>query len=369
MAEAHFAPAWHVGGGAFWVGNGTTALYAALKALGCRDSYVAVQPNVCPNVVAAILATRNKPWFVDIERSRLGLDPVALREALPEVSAVIAVHSYGIPCRITEIRELVAARAIPLIEDCAQAEGAALDGIPVGRYGDVAAFSFGKGKIIDAAGGGVVSSGNREIAWRIEREIGSLPAEPEQAAAQELSADFKDLYNNFYPDRLTTRRRRFSQSLRTYGLRLRGKASADTCASVSAMRESLAANVAERNRKARLYRSALASLPLATFPEIPAGASPWRFNLFLPPGIRQPVFRALLRADIPVSSWYPDISRFMDEEDFRAGRLPNARWLDEAVLNLWVDQTADDEQITSWCGALRESVAEALAASSFVVPS
>jgi dTDP-4-amino-4,6-dideoxygalactose transaminase len=98
------------------------------------------------------------------------MDPVALRAAIEDgrrrgkrIKAIIPVHLYGMPARMTEIRQLAAEFAIPVIEDSAEALGSSLDGQACGSLGDLSILSFNGNKIITTSGGGALLS--RQAAW------------------------------------------------------------------------------------------------------------------------------------------------------------------------------------------------------------
>jgi dTDP-4-amino-4,6-dideoxygalactose transaminase len=105
--------------------------------------------------------------LVDVDENSYCLDPALLQCAIsPRTKAVIAVHLYGHPADMAAI----AANGIPVIEDCAQAQGALLGGKPVGGFGVVSCFSFFPTKNLGAIGdGGAVASSDADIALRIRQ--------------------------------------------------------------------------------------------------------------------------------------------------------------------------------------------------------
>jgi dTDP-4-amino-4,6-dideoxygalactose transaminase len=345
MAEGGDLLAPHGNTGLFWTANGTTALYAALRAAGCRGRYVAVQPNVCPNVVASILASSNKPWFVDIERDRLGLDPAALAEVLPEVGAVVAVHSYGTPCRIAEIMRATSGAGVPLIEDCAQSEGATVNGEPVGKFGDYAVFSYGEGKIVAAGGGGVLIEREAGHAAVVGREIAALPFKDTEAASRRLSEIFKQIYNRYYPAVPTAARGEFTRELAAITPELLSQAAPGTEQRCDTARRLLFDTVTARRHKHAIYAEVFSRVEGIGFTPLIDGAVPWRFNALIDPERRDRVFHSLLGEKVPASTWYPNIGRFLDPDTFRTESTPVADWLDERILNLWLDDRTSDWQI------------------------
>jgi dTDP-4-amino-4,6-dideoxygalactose transaminase len=150
------------------VANGTDALELALRAIGMgRGAGIATVANAGMYGTAAILAIGAKPVFVDIDPATMTMAPAALRAAGP-VDAVIATHLYG---RMADMPALLqAAGGAPVIEDCAQAHGAALEGRRAGAWGAAACFSFYPTKNLGALGdGGAITTGDAAIAEKVRK--------------------------------------------------------------------------------------------------------------------------------------------------------------------------------------------------------
>jgi dTDP-4-amino-4,6-dideoxygalactose transaminase len=150
------------------VANGTDALELALRALGIgAGARVATVANAGMYSTAAILAVGARPVFIDIDPDTLVLSPAALRAA-ERFDAVIVTHLYG---RMAEMPEILAAvQGAPVIEDCAQAHGAALDGRKAGIWGTLGCFSFYPTKNLGALGdGGAVVTSDAALATRLRR--------------------------------------------------------------------------------------------------------------------------------------------------------------------------------------------------------
>jgi dTDP-4-amino-4,6-dideoxygalactose transaminase len=118
------------------------------------------------------------PVLVDITPDTYTLDPVSLDRTLKSVGpvkAVLAVHLYGHPADMLAINSIARAHQAFVVEDCSQAHGALLNGMPVGSFGDVGTFSFYPTKNLGALGdGGMVVSEDPEVAHRVRslREYG-----------------------------------------------------------------------------------------------------------------------------------------------------------------------------------------------------
>ncbi len=165
--------------------SGTTALQLALMASGLAPGDLVIVPAM------SFLATLNpvvhcgaEPLVMDIEAQTLGLDPARLREWLPGATlkrngrcydrltgrrlfGVIAVHLYGIPCAIREIREICQEYGLELIEDNAESLGALSSDQPTGTFGRASILSFNGNKAITAGGGGMVLSSDEELVSRV----------------------------------------------------------------------------------------------------------------------------------------------------------------------------------------------------------
>jgi dTDP-4-amino-4,6-dideoxygalactose transaminase len=136
------------------VGSGTDALSIGLLALGIQagdDVLVVANAGIPP--VAALVATGARPVFCDVDPASHTLDPAEIdRRVTPRTTAVLVVHLFGQPAAMHEIVERAHAHGLKVLEDCAQAHGAAYDGRVVGTLGDAAAFSFFPTKNLGALG-------------------------------------------------------------------------------------------------------------------------------------------------------------------------------------------------------------------------
>ena len=152
------------------VGNGTDALYLALRALGVGPGHEVI--TVAHTFIAtaeAISLTGALPVFVDIREDTMLMNPDVLESAItPRTRAIVPVHLYGQPCEMDRIMEIARRHNLKVVEDAAQAHGARWRGRRVGSIGDAACFSFFPGKNLGAYGdaGGVVSQ-DEELVRRI----------------------------------------------------------------------------------------------------------------------------------------------------------------------------------------------------------
>jgi dTDP-4-amino-4,6-dideoxygalactose transaminase len=155
------------------VANGTDALELALRALGVRSGDgVATVANTVTATVSAIEQIGARPVFVEIDAATMTMSAAALEKVLTRengaVKAVIPVHLYGQPADLPGILAAAAKHGAKILEDCAQAHGAAVGGRKVGTWGDAAAFSFYPTKNLGALGdGGAVFTRDAALAERV----------------------------------------------------------------------------------------------------------------------------------------------------------------------------------------------------------
>ncbi len=154
------------------VASGTDALRLALAALGVGPGDEVITPAF--SFVASsstILMAGATPVFVDIDPVTYALDVAAVERALtPRTRAIVAVHLYGHPAPMGALTALARARGLAVIEDAAQAVGGAVDGRPVGAWGDATCLSFYPTKNLGACGdGGLVLTDRDDVAERVRR--------------------------------------------------------------------------------------------------------------------------------------------------------------------------------------------------------
>lgn len=152
--------------------SGTDAITLALMALGvdAGDEVVTVSMTCAPTAVGIVRAGA-RPVFVDVDPVTLTMDPGALEAALGErTRAVLPVHLYGRPADLASILRIAGARGVPVVEDCAQAHGAAFGGRPAGSLGVASAWSFYPTKNLGALGdGGMVTTSDATVEARLRR--------------------------------------------------------------------------------------------------------------------------------------------------------------------------------------------------------
>ena len=151
------------------VGNGTDALYIALRTLGIGpgDEVITVA-NSFIATSEAITMTGAKVVFVDIDPKTCNIDTGRIEEKITKkTKAIIPVHLYGQPADMDPILKIARKHNLKVIEDAAQAHGAVYRGKRIGSIGDIACFSFYPGKNLGAYGdGGAIVTNNGDWALK-----------------------------------------------------------------------------------------------------------------------------------------------------------------------------------------------------------
>lgn len=155
---------------ALGVSNGLDALYLALKALEIGEGDEVIMPsNTFIATVLAVSYTGAKPVFVEPDEKTYLINPDLIAPSItPKTKAIIAVHLYGQACEIDMIIDVANQYGLKVIEDNAQAHGAAFNGKLTGSFGHINATSFYPGKNLGALGdAGACTTNDAALAEKI----------------------------------------------------------------------------------------------------------------------------------------------------------------------------------------------------------
>jgi perosamine synthetase len=147
--------------------NGTTALHLILEAIGVEGKEVIVPSLTFVASASSVLHAKGIPVLVDVgEDWNIGVDKV--KEAITDKTAVImAVHLYGQPAAMNELKKIAKENKLFLLEDCAEAPGAKYAGEKVGSIGNAGAFSFYGNKILTTGEGGMITTNDSKLFEKI----------------------------------------------------------------------------------------------------------------------------------------------------------------------------------------------------------
>lgn len=140
----------------------TAALAGVLKHyVTAPDDEVICPAHTYAATAESIVLAGARPVFADIDPDTYQIDPGDVaRQITPHTRAIVAVHIYGMAAPMPDLMRIADMSELPLIEDCAQAQGTRLDGRLVGTIGAAGCLSFFPSKNLGAFGdaGAVVTS-------------------------------------------------------------------------------------------------------------------------------------------------------------------------------------------------------------------
>jgi perosamine synthetase len=162
------------------VSSGRAAL--ALTLMGLKRildrSHVIVPAYGCPTVAQSVLRAGLEPVICDLSPQTLAFDLEALKHKIDgNTLAVVPAHLYGWAHDVTDLSTVAAEHGSYVVEDAAQAFGAAWNGRMVGTWGDAGFYSFGRGKCLPAGGGGAIVA-KAHCAGAIEEVVRAEASEP-----------------------------------------------------------------------------------------------------------------------------------------------------------------------------------------------
>jgi len=150
------------------VANGTVSLELALKTGGVGFGDEVLVPAVTFIASAsAITEVGAVPRFVDVDPETAAISPSAIEDSLTDrTKAVMVVHYGGYPVDFDKILPIAKRNNLFLVEDCAHAHGTEWKGRKVGAIGNMGSFSFQESKSLASGEGGMVLTGDDELAER-----------------------------------------------------------------------------------------------------------------------------------------------------------------------------------------------------------
>jgi dTDP-4-amino-4,6-dideoxygalactose transaminase len=188
------------------VDSGRAAMVAALRASAVKGRGEVIVPSfVCPAVIDAVRAAGGTAVLADSDPGTPNLSAAHVAELIGErTHAVIAPHVFGIPANVHALDELARRAGAVLIEDCAHAIGATVDGVRVGRTGTFAVFSTNFDKPFTTGFGGALAVNDPRHAAAVEAALrGTVDAAAEDEHLFGLLLDVilsrRDLYRRGVP--------------------------------------------------------------------------------------------------------------------------------------------------------------------------
>jgi perosamine synthetase len=150
------------------VNSGTSGLHLCVRAAEISDGdEVITTPFSFVASANSILFERGRPVFVDIDPITYNIDPAQIEQAITSrTKAILPVHVFGRPCALAEIMHIARKHGLAVIEDACEAIGAQYRGSDAGSFGQTGVFAFYPNKQLTTGEGGVIITGDDEIARR-----------------------------------------------------------------------------------------------------------------------------------------------------------------------------------------------------------
>lgn len=147
------------------VPNGTIALHLALLTLGIGKGDEVILPTLTYVASAnSVTYTGAKAVFVDSLHGTWQIDPADIKKKITKsTKAIMPVHLYGFPSDMKVIQKIARENNLFIVEDCAEAFGTKLNGVHIGNFGNIAAFSFFGNKTITTGEGGMVTTNSKKL--------------------------------------------------------------------------------------------------------------------------------------------------------------------------------------------------------------
>ena len=166
------------------VNSGTTACYSlfmAIKELPEAEgrNEVIFPAYTAPSLILPIKKAGLIPRVVDISLTDFNMDTEKALDAVSQKTlAVMPVHMFGIPMKVSSMFELLRNKGVFVIENAASSFGSKIDGELTGLFADAGFISFNRGKNITTLTGGCIATGRDDIEEKLIPFLESLPSRP-----------------------------------------------------------------------------------------------------------------------------------------------------------------------------------------------
>jgi dTDP-4-amino-4,6-dideoxygalactose transaminase len=324
-------------------GRAAAGIWAALRALGLQNRWIAIPANTCYIVLWAVVFSGNKPLLVDIDPETGNISSETLKNLPVQPAAIIPCHLYGLPAPMTAICDWARAHNILVIEDAAQAIGTKVEGKPSGGWGDVSVFSFGQGKIVDMELGGALLTDDERLSKEVEKILADVPVWDKHLA--DLTEQWDQIYWALHQFESKNSRlpQFYSQLFEIYKELIAYRLPPSFWAGLPEALEELPDNLQNRAQIATLYDDRLRGFPIHTLSRSEDSAL-WRYPLLVAPDRRDDLLRHLWQNGFyDVTCWYPSL-RYMLSGLVPDGFIPptpGADKLSAEIINLPVRISPD----------------------------
>lgn len=148
--------------------NGTLPLITAFQALRITGEVITTPYSFVAST-HSLWWNGIKPVFVDIEPETCNLDPSKIEAAItPKTTAILAVHCYGMPCKVNAIQAIADKYGLKVIYDAAHAFAVETNGKSILEFGDMSTLSFHATKVYNTVEGGALICQDAKTKARID---------------------------------------------------------------------------------------------------------------------------------------------------------------------------------------------------------
>jgi len=168
------------------VSNGTTALDAAIEALGIGVGDEVIMPAfTIISCIGQIVRSGAKPILVDSDPITWNMDVTQIEAKITSrTKAIMVVHIYGLPVDMDPVLDIARRHGLKILEDAAEMHGQTYRGRPCGSFGDISTFSFYPNKHITTGEGGMIVTDNDQLA-EDSRSLRNLCFQPQKRFVHE----------------------------------------------------------------------------------------------------------------------------------------------------------------------------------------
>lgn len=156
--------------------SGRSSLMTILNTLDIKKGdEVIIQAFTCNAVINPIINKEAIPVYIDIDKTiNIDVDKIEAK-ITKNTKAIIVQHTFGYPADIKRIKDIAKKNNLFLIEDCAHALGAKIEGEYCGKFGDISFYSFGRDKIISSVYGGMIGVNNENLIKKVDELYKNIP--------------------------------------------------------------------------------------------------------------------------------------------------------------------------------------------------
>ncbi len=353
---------WLGGGQAFAFWKGRVAMYAILRAMGVGAGDEVVCPGyTCVMAVNPIVYVGAVPTFVDIAPETFNVAPELLEKRItPRTKAIVAQHTYGIPCQMDAIMDIASRHGLPVVEDCCLAMGSTFAARLCGTFGLAAFWSFQWNKPFTTGIGGMATTSDAELAGKIDELCSRYIQSPSAQAATMLWLQ-RVVYRLFIYPRTNALATSLFRWLTRKGVVVGSSSTAefapempgDFFASMGAAQaragrrqmRKIQANIDHRRAMRAVYDRLLgeAGLPIV---ELPAEMDPVLVRYPVRVADKQQAVAAAPRSGVEIGTWFecplhPQETP-MEAYGYTAGMCPAAERASREVVNLPMHMRANE---------------------------